>query len=148
MLGDISQRRLFTCHANHYSQAAARTVAISSLYTAPHFGGKRMEIQKLIAGGESEQVEFKSTLQYDVRQRKQEKKLRHEVLKTIVAFLKTRGGPWSSVSKGRRAIPRPGGRTSNWLAPNFRGDQVSQAIRAPRLGFQGRPHAGAEKCLP
>ena len=51
-----------------------------------------MEIQKLIAGGESEQVEFKSTLQYDVRQRKREKELRREVLKTIVAFLNTRGG--------------------------------------------------------
>ena len=51
-----------------------------------------MNIKDLIAGGESQTVEFKSSLQWDVRQGKQNTALRHQVLKTIAAFLNTDGG--------------------------------------------------------
>lgn len=51
-----------------------------------------MNIRDLIAGGESQTVEFKSTLQWDVRQGKQNTALRHQVLKTVAAFLNTDGG--------------------------------------------------------
>ncbi len=51
-----------------------------------------MNIKDLIAGGESQTVEFKSSLQWDVRQDKQNTALRHQVLKTIAAFLNTDGG--------------------------------------------------------
>jgi len=51
-----------------------------------------MNIKTLIAKGESDTVEFKTTLQWDVRQKKKNENLRHSVLKNIVAFLNTRGG--------------------------------------------------------
>lgn len=51
-----------------------------------------MNIEQLIANGESETVEFKTTLQWDVHQGKKNEALRHNVLKTIAAFLNTRGG--------------------------------------------------------
>jgi len=51
-----------------------------------------MSIKNLIASGESQTVEFKSSLQWDVRQGRQNKALRHEILKTLAAFLNTDGG--------------------------------------------------------
>ena len=51
-----------------------------------------MTITQLIAQGESKTVEFKSSLQWDVKAGKQNKNLRHAVLKTIAAFLNTEGG--------------------------------------------------------
>ena len=51
-----------------------------------------MSIKDLIAQGESTRLEFKSTLQWDVHHRKQNKALRHSVLKTLAAFLNTEGG--------------------------------------------------------
>ena len=50
------------------------------------------DIRKLIAGGESQRVEFKSTFQWGVRQKKKDEGLRYSVLKNIVAFLNTDGG--------------------------------------------------------
>lgn len=49
-------------------------------------------LRELIAGGESDRVEFKTTLQWDVKQNKHNPHLRHEVLKTIAAFLNSDGG--------------------------------------------------------
>jgi len=49
-------------------------------------------IDELIALGESISLEFKSSLQWDVRQNHINKNLRHSVLKTIAAFLNTEGG--------------------------------------------------------
>ncbi len=51
-----------------------------------------MNIRDLIASGESPTVEFKSTLQWDVHQQKQNTALRHSALKTIAAFLNSDGG--------------------------------------------------------
>ncbi len=50
------------------------------------------EIKELIANGESDRVEFKTTLQWDVRQGKKSDAVRRSALKTIAAFLNTQGG--------------------------------------------------------
>lgn len=50
------------------------------------------EIDELIIGGESELVEFKSTLRYDLRQKTVNKSLEYVVAKTISAFLNSDGG--------------------------------------------------------
>lgn len=49
-------------------------------------------IEETIALGESLNREFKSTLQWDVRQNSQNKGLRHSVLKTLAAFMNSEGG--------------------------------------------------------
>ena len=50
------------------------------------------EIEELILSGESETVEFKSTLRFDLRQKTVNKKLEYVVAKTIAAFLNSNGG--------------------------------------------------------
>lgn len=50
------------------------------------------EIEELILSGESESVEFKSTLRYDLRQKTVNKKLEYVIAKTISAFLNSKGG--------------------------------------------------------
>lgn len=50
------------------------------------------KIQQLILGGESDTVEFKSTLRYDVRTKEVNKKLEYVIAKTIAAFLNSEGG--------------------------------------------------------
>lgn len=49
-------------------------------------------ITELIQLGESDTLEFKSSIQWDIYQNKQNTELRHEILKTIVAFLNSGGG--------------------------------------------------------
>jgi Putative DNA-binding domain len=46
----------------------------------------------LVAGGESSTVEFKSTLRWDLHQGKKNDAVTHASLKTVAAFLNTRGG--------------------------------------------------------
>lgn len=53
---------------------------------------RHRSISELIKGGESGVLEFKSTYQWDVLQDRQNTQLRHEVMKTIAAFLNTSGG--------------------------------------------------------
>lgn len=53
---------------------------------------KLEEIKELIAGGENQQVEFKSTLRWDLHQFKPNKALETAVAKTIVGFMNTQGG--------------------------------------------------------
>jgi hypothetical protein len=50
------------------------------------------EVQELILVGESEAVEFKSTLRYDLQTKVVNKKLEYVVAKTISAFLNSEGG--------------------------------------------------------
>lgn len=49
-------------------------------------------IKNLIKKGEGPVIEFKSTLQWDLRENRQNKGLVHEVLKTIAAFSNSKGG--------------------------------------------------------
>lgn len=53
---------------------------------------KLEEIRELIAAGENQQVEFKSTLRWDLKQFKPNKALEDVVAKTIAGFMNTRGG--------------------------------------------------------
>ena len=53
---------------------------------------KKKSIEEIITLGESISLEFKSSLQWDVRENKLNKNLRHSVLKTIAAFLNSEGG--------------------------------------------------------
>lgn len=57
-----------------------------------HVESANEEIEELILGGESELVEFKSTLRYDLRQKTVNKKLEYVIAKTISAFLNSNGG--------------------------------------------------------
>jgi len=50
------------------------------------------EVQEIILAGESDIVEFKSTLRYDMRQNVVNKKLEYVIAKTIAAFLNSEGG--------------------------------------------------------
>jgi len=54
--------------------------------------GELPPIRELISRGESDRLEFKSTLQWDVRQDQENKKLQKSCLKTIAAFLNSEGG--------------------------------------------------------
>lgn len=51
-----------------------------------------ISIPELLAKGESHNLEFKETLEYDIRQNQQNRGLNKECLKTIAAFLNTDGG--------------------------------------------------------
>jgi len=53
---------------------------------------KKETIEKLIKTGESQTVEFKSTLRWDLYQSKPNKDLEDVVVKTIVGFMNTSGG--------------------------------------------------------
>ncbi len=55
-------------------------------------GDKLDEVRTLIAAGENQQVEFKSTLRWDLRQLKTNKALENVVVKTIAGFMNTQGG--------------------------------------------------------
>lgn len=57
-----------------------------------HAEPENNEIDGLILSGESDTVEFKSTLRYDLRENIVNKKLEYVVSKTIAAFLNSRGG--------------------------------------------------------
>ncbi len=50
------------------------------------------ELKKLISGGESKKLEFKSSLRLNIRKKEHDKKMGFEVLKSIAAFLNTEGG--------------------------------------------------------
>lgn len=50
------------------------------------------DVQELILAGESDSVEFKSTLRYDLRSKEVNKKLEYVIVKTIAAFMNSEGG--------------------------------------------------------
>ena len=54
--------------------------------------GKLQDIYNLILGGESETVEFKSSIRWDYKQSQVNKALTEVIVKTVAAFLNTRGG--------------------------------------------------------
>lgn len=50
------------------------------------------EIVALIEQGENDQIEFKSTARWNLRENKLDKAMEHEIVKTVAAFLNTNGG--------------------------------------------------------
>ena len=77
-----------------FLQARARRIfdELKARVELTHTEPVKEEIEELILGGESETVEFKSTLGYDLRQKTVNKKLEYVVAKTIAAFLNSNGG--------------------------------------------------------
>jgi hypothetical protein len=63
-----------------------------SLYTQASRRHEPNEVTDLIARGESDQVEFKSTLRWNLRANKPGQEIEIAVMKTIVAYLNTSGG--------------------------------------------------------
>lgn len=57
-----------------------------------HIEPEKNEIEELVLGGESETVEFKSTLRYDLHQKIVNKKMEYIIAKTIAAFMNCNGG--------------------------------------------------------
>lgn len=57
-----------------------------------HVESGNREIDEIILGGESDRVEFKSSLRWDLRQKLVNKKLEFVALKTLTAFLNSSGG--------------------------------------------------------
>jgi len=55
-------------------------------------GGPKIRIDKLIENGESETVEFKSTLSKNLKTKQKDKEIEKSCLKTITAFLNSDGG--------------------------------------------------------
>ena len=59
---------------------------------SPDSGRRKYEWQKIITEGESDTVEFKSSMRYDLREQKANKVLEYVIVKTISAFMNTNGG--------------------------------------------------------
>jgi len=57
-----------------------------------HIEPEKDEIEEIILSGESETVEFKSTLRYDIHQKIINKKMEYIIAKTIAAFMNCNGG--------------------------------------------------------
>ena len=53
---------------------------------------EELDVTELIASGESDAVEFKSTLRINLHTGKADSRMEHTVLKTLAGFLNTRGG--------------------------------------------------------
>lgn len=82
---------------NEYGEALSslRSDAYMAMeYAAHYYDESQNAIQRLIAGGESMTVEFKSSLRMNLHAQPVSKDpaMEHEVLKTIAAFLNTTGG--------------------------------------------------------
>ena len=76
--------RLFRRTLNRYLESRAGTIDAEEYET--------MEIDKAINGGESEKIEYKSTLRTNLATGEKDPRMEKAVLKTIVAFLNSRGG--------------------------------------------------------
>lgn len=66
--------------------------ALKSRIELSHQEPANEELAELILAGESDRVEFKSTLRYDLRTKEVNKKLEFVIAKTIAAFLNSEGG--------------------------------------------------------
>lgn len=87
----------FGIESNDYEtflQARAKLIfqELKSRIELSHKEPANEEVQELILAGESDAVEFKSTLRYDLRSKEVNKKLEYVVAKTIAAFLNSEGG--------------------------------------------------------
>ena len=87
----------FGIESNDYEtflQARARLIynELKSRIDLSHKEPVNEEVKELIVNGESDTVEFKSTLRYDLRRKEVNKKLEYVIAKTIAAFLNSEGG--------------------------------------------------------
>lgn len=87
----------FGIESNDYDtflQARAKLIytELKSRIDLSHTEPANEEVQELILAGESDTVEFKSTLRYDLRTKEVNKKLEYVIAKTIAAFMNSEGG--------------------------------------------------------
>jgi len=87
----------FGIESNDYEtflQARAKLIyqELKSRIDLSHKEPANEEVQELILSGESDTVEFKSTLRYDLRSKEVNKKLEYVIAKTIAAFMNSEGG--------------------------------------------------------
>lgn len=87
----------FGIESNDYEtflQARAKLIyrELKSRIDLSHQEPANEEVHELILSGESDAVEFKSTLRYDLRSKEVNKKLEYVIAKTIAAFLNSEGG--------------------------------------------------------
>lgn len=87
----------FGIESNDYEtflQARAKLIfsELKSRIDLSHKEPANEEMQELILSGESDTVEFKSTLRYDLRTKGVNKKLEYVIAKTIAAFMNSDGG--------------------------------------------------------
>ncbi len=87
----------FGIESNDYQtflQARAKLIyrELKSRIDLSHKEPANEEVQELIVSGESDTVEFKSTLRFDLRSKEVNKKLEYVIAKTISAFMNSEGG--------------------------------------------------------
>lgn len=87
----------FGIESNDYDtflQARAKLIytELKSRIDLSHKEPSNEEVQELILAGESDNVEFKSTLRYDLRRKEVNKKLEYVIAKTIASFMNSEGG--------------------------------------------------------
>lgn len=87
----------FGIESNDYDaflQARAQLIytELKSRIDLSHTEPANEAVQELILAGESDTVEFKSTLRYDLRSKEVNKKLEYVIGKTIAAFMNSEGG--------------------------------------------------------
>ena len=87
----------FGIESNDYDtflQARAKLIyaELKSRIDLNHQESADEEVQELILSEESDTLEFKSTLRYDLRSREVNKKLEYVIAKTVAAFMNSEGG--------------------------------------------------------
>ena len=65
---------------------------IKGLNSTAELPKNELEVEKLIAQGETNKIEFKSTLRQNLYTQKNEARIENQCLKTVVAFLNSKGG--------------------------------------------------------
>ena len=122
--------------------ATALNYMLDDLINEEEFSRER-PLSDLISMGEGMGLEFKSTLQWDVVQGKQNKGLRDATVKTIVAFLNTEGGTLligvedsGAIFGLERDLNIVGGSQDRFL-------QLLNSLVADRIGVQHTPHVVA-----
>jgi len=77
-----------------FLQARAKLIyrELESRINLKHKEPADKKLHETISSGESDTVEFKSTLRYDLRQKEVNKKLEYVIAKTIAAFMNSEGG--------------------------------------------------------
>ena len=75
-----------------YARAKIIYAELKSRIELSHKEPINEDVQKLILAGESDSVEFKSTLRYDLRSKEVNKKLEYVIAKAIAAFMNSEGG--------------------------------------------------------
>lgn len=112
-------------------------------------------LDQLIAGGESERVEFKETLRWDVTQNEVNKKLEDVVVKTLAGFANRAGGTLligvtdsGAVSGLERDFASLGGKRDKFELhlTNLIGKHFGPAFRAARIKVSFPQHEAAEAC--